>query len=76
MYDITRKFRPEENLENKSKILRILLSNCELKGINTSIYWNKPFDILLELGQTENRGGLTHELKTFLRQVSVDFQAQ
>jgi hypothetical protein len=46
------------NLENKVKMLKIMLSNCELKGVNTSFYWNKPFDILFELGKTENRGHL------------------
>ncbi|UCC41902.1 MAG: recombinase zinc beta ribbon domain-containing protein [Candidatus Aminicenantes bacterium] len=42
--------------EQKSKILKILVSNVELKGVNTSFYWNKPFDILFELGQTDKRG--------------------
>jgi len=40
----------------RSALLGILLSNCELKGVNTSFHWNKPFDILLEMGQNEKRG--------------------
>lgn len=44
------------NMEQKSKMLKILSSNLELKGVNTSFYWNKPFDILYELGESENRG--------------------
>ena len=36
--------------------MKILVSNCELKGINTRIYWNKPFDILFELGESKKWG--------------------
>ncbi len=41
----------------KQRILKILASKCELKGVNTKIYWNKPFDILFDLGQTKKWGG-------------------
>ena len=54
------------NLENKSKILKILLSNCELKGVNTSFYWNKPFDILFELGKSEKRGSSQANYRTVM----------
>ena len=36
------------------KILFFWLSNCELTGVNTRIYWNKPFDILFEIGQEKS----------------------
>ncbi len=66
------------NLENKSKILKILLSNCKLKGVNTSFYWNKPFDILFELGQNENRGPSGYKVITkfvdYLRHISIATQ--
>ena len=44
------------NMEQKSKMLKILSSNLELKGVNTSFHWNKPFDILYKSGESENRG--------------------
>lgn len=44
------------NMEQKSKMLKILSSNLELKGVNSSFHWNKPFDILYKLGESENRG--------------------
>jgi len=44
------------SLEQKAKIMKILLLNCELKGANTRFYWNKPFDILFELGKTKRWG--------------------
>jgi hypothetical protein len=52
----TRTIYQKANLEDKAKVLSILLSNCELKGVETSFYWNKPFDILFEMGQTEKWG--------------------
>jgi len=55
MKDI-RKIYENANFENKAKILNVLLSNCELKGASTSFYWNKPFDILFEMGETEKWG--------------------
>ena len=44
------------NLEHKAKMLKILLSNCELKGVSTSFQWNKPFDVLFEMRQTGKWG--------------------
>ncbi len=44
------------NLEQKAKILKALLSSCKLQGVNTSFYWNKPFDILFEMGKTQRWG--------------------
>ena len=44
------------DMEQKSKMLKILLSNLELKGVDSSFHWNKPFDILYKLGESENRG--------------------
>jgi len=41
----------------KHRIMKILVSNCELKGVNTRIYWNKLFDILFEMGQEKKWGG-------------------
>jgi len=41
----------------KQRIMKILVSNWELKGVNTTIYWNKPFDILFEMGETQKWGG-------------------
>jgi hypothetical protein len=41
----------------KQRIMKILVPNWELKGVNTRIYWNKPFDILFEMGQTKKWGG-------------------
>jgi site-specific DNA recombinase len=43
-------------LEQKSKIMKVLLLNCELKGASTRYYWNKPFDLLFELGKTKKWG--------------------
>ncbi len=59
------------NMEQKSKMLKILCSNLELKGVNSCYNWNKPFDILYELGQSEDRGGLIHELRTFFSHISL-----
>ena len=44
------------NSEQKQKIMKILVSNWELKDVNTRIYWNKPFDMLFEMGQTKKWG--------------------
>jgi len=46
----------------KHRIMKILVSNCELKGVNTRIYWNKPFDILFEMGQNKKWGTVIYEL--------------
>jgi len=45
------------DMEQKSKILKILLQNCELKGLTATFHWNKPFDLLYEMGQNEKWGG-------------------
>ncbi len=44
------------DMEDKAKILRLLLQNCTLKGVNIRFYWNSPFDLLIKLGQTNKRG--------------------
>jgi hypothetical protein len=37
-----------------------------------SFFWNQPFDLLHDLFlKSEVRGGLIHELRTFLRQISI-----
>ena len=43
-------------LEDKAKILKILSSNCTLKGVSVTFHWNKPFDILFKLGQSKEKG--------------------
>lgn len=48
----------------KHRIMKILVSNCELKGVNTRIYWNKPFDILFEMGQTQKWGRWLDQVRT------------
>ena len=59
------------NSEQKHRIMKILVSNCELKGVNTRIYWNKPFDILLEMRQTQKWGTVIYELRTFFLRASL-----
>ena len=44
------------DMEDKAKILRLLLQNCTLKGVSIRFYWNSPFDLLVKLGQTNKRG--------------------
>ena len=39
-------------------------------AVSAPLNWIDPFN------EEDRWGGLTHELRTFLRQVSVDFQAQ
>ena len=58
-------------LEDKAKILKILSSNCTLKGVSVTFHWNKPFDILFKLGQSKEKGELIVNFRTFLRQTSV-----
>jgi len=58
----------------KHKIMKILVSNCELKGVNTRIYWNKPFDILFEIGQEKKWGTVIYELRTFFMNASLNIQ--
>ena len=48
----------------KQRIMKILVSNCELKGVNTRIYWNKPFDILFEIGETKKWGRWLDQVRT------------
>ena len=50
MQDIRNQY-DKGTVEQKAKIMNILLYNCELKGKNTVFCWNKPFDILFEMGQ-------------------------
>ena len=59
------------DMEDKAKILRLLLQNCTLKGVNIRFYWNSPFDLLIKLGQTNKRGRLLNEVRTFLRHFSI-----
>jgi hypothetical protein len=55
MQDIKNQY-DKGTVEQKAKIMNILLYNCELKGKNTVFYWNKPFDILFEMGQNQKWG--------------------
>jgi site-specific DNA recombinase len=45
------------DMEQKSKILKALVLNCEIKGLTATFRWNKPFDILYDMGQKEKWGG-------------------
>jgi len=56
------------------KIMKILVSNCELKGVNTRIYWNKPFDILFEIGREKKWGTVIYELRTFFMNARLNNQ--
>jgi len=58
----------------KHRIMKILVSNCELKGVNTRIYWNKPFDILFEMGQNKKWGTVIYELRTFFMNAGLNSQ--
>ena len=55
----------------KQRIMKILVSKWELKGVNTRIYWNKPFDILFKLGETKRWGTVIYELRTALRGIAL-----
>lgn len=57
-----------------NKILK--KGKVKLKGVNSCYNWNKPFDILYELGQSEDRGELMSNFRTFLRQTSIAPQIQ
>jgi len=59
------------NSEQKHRIMKILVSNCELKGVNTRIYWNKPFDILFEMGRTQKWGARVSEFITSIKRQSI-----
>ena len=50
------------------------LSNCELKGVTSRNYWNKPFDILFEIGQEKKWGTVIYELRTFFAKSSLSNQ--
>lgn len=70
MQDIKNQY-DKGTIEQKAKIMNILLYNCELKGKNTTFYWNKPFDILFEMGQTKRWGTVIYELRTAPRGISL-----
>jgi len=55
----------------KQRIMKILVSNCELKGVTTRIYWNKPFDILFEMGREKKWGTVIYELRTSLEGIPL-----
>jgi len=58
--------------EQKHGIMKILISNCERKGVNTRIYWNKPFDRLFEIGREKEWGTEVYELRTYFLNVRLN----
>lgn len=44
------------SLKQKSKLMKVLLERCELKGEETSFRWNKPFDLLCGVLKSKVRG--------------------
>lgn len=48
------------------------LSNREPKVVNIRMYWNKPFDILFEMGQEKKWGTAIYELRTLFMNASLN----
>jgi hypothetical protein len=56
----------EADSSQKQRIMKILVSKCELKGVTTRFYWNKPFDIFSKMGETKKWGRWLDQVRTSL----------